>query len=174
MTLRISRCVAQSLSAVSVVITTVMVACTSHPAKSSSTSASDGRGRIVVRVSRPAYIQIDNWVRERIEEYEAENPQVHISYEPTPGDEYLIKLRTMLSVGTAPDAYMIANPLPSRPLPVRASRRRDPRHLLDRRDAFCSCISAFTIGWSMTPRSPLWDSRTTRSRSPIVCFSARS
>jgi len=82
--------------------------CSSPAAKRASGSPKDESGRTVVRITRPGYVQIDEWIREKIKQYESAHPNIRISYEPVPGEEYLIKLRTMLSVGTAPDAYTIA------------------------------------------------------------------
>lgn len=87
---------------------TAPIACSSRSAGETKRSAPTDGTKKVIRISRPGYVQIDNWLKQKTAQFEALHPDVTVIYEPTPGEEYLIKLRTMLSVGTAPDAYTIA------------------------------------------------------------------
>jgi len=62
----------------------------------------------VLRISRAGFEAYDRWLKRQISTYEETHPGEKVSYEPVPGQEYLIKIQTAIAAGNEPDVYTIA------------------------------------------------------------------
>ncbi len=62
----------------------------------------------VLRISRAGFEPYDRWLAKEIAAYEESHPGTEVSYEPVPGQEYLIKIQTAVAAGNEPDVYTLA------------------------------------------------------------------